>query len=161
MAAKLTANIATALSKADPDGARLYAKNAQAYVEKLEKLTAELTALGQRLLNNRIIQPHGVFDYLARDLGLEIVAVMQEHGREPAAAEMIKLVKLIKEKKVGGIFTEPQYPEKIGATLAKEAGVPATVLDPVASGPENAPLDYYEIVMRKNIKTLADTLGAR
>ena len=30
----------------------------------------ELAALGRRLHNNRIVTQHGVFDYLARDMGL-------------------------------------------------------------------------------------------
>ena len=35
------------------------------------------------------------------------------------------------------------------------------VLDPVASGPENAPLDYYERIMRANLASMADTLGTK
>jgi ABC-type Zn uptake system ZnuABC Zn-binding protein ZnuA len=94
-------------------------------------------------------------------MGLEIVAVMQAHGQEPSAAEMMNLVNTIKEKRAGAIFTEPQYPEKIGKALSKETGIPVAMLDPVATGPENAPLTYYETVMRQNIKTLGSTLGAK
>jgi zinc transport system substrate-binding protein len=120
-----------------------------------------MAALGKRLKNNRIVQPHGIFDYLARDMGLEIVAVMQAHGQEPSASEMMQLVKVMKEKDAGAIFTEPQYPEKIGKVLSKETGIPVAMLDPVATGPEIAPLTYYETVMRQNMKTLASTLGAK
>jgi len=38
--------------------------------------------------------------------------------------------------------------------LAAETGVPAVQLDPLASGPTNAPLDYYETVMTKNCTIL-------
>jgi ABC-type Zn uptake system ZnuABC Zn-binding protein ZnuA len=161
MAAKLALNIAAGLSKFDPEGAALYSRNADAYAVKMKKLAEEMSALGKRLANAKIVQPHGIFDYLARDMGLEIVGVMQAHGQEPSAAEMIELVKTIKERKAGGVFAEPQYPEKVGKTLARETGVPAAMLDPVATGPENAPLDYYETVMRKNMKTLETTLGVK
>jgi len=161
MAAKLAMNIAAGLSKADPEGAAVYFKNAQAYAEILNKLADEMASLGKRLKNNRIVQPHGVFDYLARDMGLEVIAVMQPHGQEPSAAEMLELARTIKKKKAGAIFTEPQYPEKVGKALARETGVPVDMLDPVASGPENAPLDYYEKVMRKNMKTIETTLGVK
>ncbi|HVP10729.1 MAG TPA: zinc ABC transporter substrate-binding protein [Phycisphaerae bacterium] len=161
MAAKLALNIAAGLSKADPQGAAVYSRNAQAYAAKMNKLADEMASLGKRLANNRIVQPHGVFDYLARDMGLEVVGVMQAHGQEPSAAEMIELVKTIKEKKAGGIFTEPQYPEKVGRTLAGETGVPVAMLDPVATGPAGAPLDYFESVMGKNMKTLEKTLGVK
>jgi len=161
MTARLAMNIAAELSKADPEGAAIYFKNAKAYAETMDKLANDMAALGKRLKNNRIVQPHGIFDYLARDMGLEIVAVMQPHGQEPSASEMMQLVRIIKERGVGAIFTEPQYPDKIGKALSKETGIPVAMLDPVATGPENAPLNYYVMVMRQNMKTIESTLGVK
>ena len=111
--------------------------------------------------NNRIVTQHGVFDYLARDMGLEVVAVVQAHaGQDPSASEILAIVKTIKTKKAGAIFTEPQYPEAVGTTIAKEASIVAARLDPAANGPERAPLDYYEQVMRTNLSILEKTLGS-
>ena len=45
--------------------------------------------------------------------------------------------------------------------LAAEAGVPCLSLDPVAGGPADAPADYYEQVMRNNLRTLENALGNR
>lgn len=161
MSARIAMNIAAELSKTDPKGATIYLKNAQAYAGSMNKLADEMAALGKRLKNNRIVQPHGVFEYLARDMGLEIVAVLLPHGQAPAASEMMRLIKDIKAKRAGAIFTEPQYPEKVGKTLSKETGIPVAMLDPAATGPENAPLAYYETVMRENMKTLETTLGIK
>lgn len=161
MTAKLAMDIAAELSKADPNGAAIYFKNAQAYAETMNRLAEDIAGLGKRLKNNRIVPTHGIFDYLAQDMGLEIVAVMQAHGQEPSASEMMQLVKTIREKRAGAIFTEPQYPEKVGKALSKETGIPVAMLDPVATGPENAPLAYYETVMRQNMKTLESTLGVK
>jgi ABC-type Zn uptake system ZnuABC Zn-binding protein ZnuA len=103
-----------------------------------------------------------VFDYFARDMGLEVMAVVQAHaGQEPSAAEMLEIVKAVRKKKAGGVFTEPQYPLKVGQAIAKEAGIPSAMLDPVATGPEKAGLDYYETVMRKNMEILRQTLGGK
>jgi ABC-type Zn uptake system ZnuABC Zn-binding protein ZnuA len=161
MNAALAMNIAAGLSKADPEGAGVYFRNAQSYAGALTRLADEMSALGRRLKNNRIVQPHGVFDYLARDMGLEIVAVLQSHGEEPSAAEMIDLVRTIREKQAGAIFTEPQYPSGVGRTLSVETGVSLAMLDPAATGPDDAPLDYYETIMRRNMKTLETVLGTR
>lgn len=158
-AARIALNVAAGLSKADPDGAATYFRNAQAYAARLNALADELAALGRTLKNNRIVEPHGVFDYLARDMGLEIAAVLRPHGQEPSAAEMLDLVREIREKQAGAIFTEPQYPAKIGAALARETGLPTATLDPVATGPDEAPLDYYETAMRKNVEVLRAVLG--
>lgn len=159
-AAELATTIAAGLAKADPAGGALYKQNAEIYAARMNGLADEFVALGKTLKNNRIVTQHGVFDYLARDMGLEVVAVVQAHaGQEPSAADMLKIVKDVREKKAGAIFTEPQYPGKVGQTLARETGIPSATLDPVATGPEAAPLDYYETVMRKNMETLRATLG--
>ena len=159
LAAQLALNIAAGLSKTDPEGEPVYSENAKAYADKLNALADEMAAQVKTLKNNRIVQPHGVFDYLARDIGLEVVAVTQPHGQEPSAAEMLELLATIRSKNAGAVFTEPQYSPKVGQTLAKEAGIPTAVLDPVASGPNDSPLDYYESVMRRNLETLRATLG--
>jgi ABC-type Zn uptake system ZnuABC Zn-binding protein ZnuA len=162
MAAVMTATIAEELAKRDPPGAETYRRNAKAYAERLNRLSDELSALGQRMKNTRIVAQHGAFDYLARDMGLEIVAVMQAHaGQEPSAAEMLEIVATIRAKQAGAVFTEPQYPPKTAATIAQEAGVATTTLDPVATGPENAGLDYYEKTMRENMKNLQTVLGTK
>lgn len=162
MVALLTMNIADALSKIDPAGAEVYSRNARAYADNMNRLAEEFSALGRKLVNNRIVTQHGVFDYLARDMGLSIVAVLQAHaGQEPAASEMLEIVKTIRREQAGAVFTEPQYPQKIGRTIAKEAGIAAATLDPVATGPETAPLEYYETRMRQNLLTLEKILGTR
>ncbi len=159
MSGQIALNIAEGLSKSDPEGSFLYARNAQAYAAKMNSLATDMIALGKTLKNNRIVEPHGVFDYLARDMGVEVVAVMQAHGQEPSAAEMLELVRKIRAKNVGAIFTEPQYSAKIGETVALETGVPLATLDPGATGPEDAPLDYAETLMRRNMEVLSATLG--
>ncbi len=160
-AAQIALNVAAGLSKADPEGAGVYFRNAQAYADRLNALADEMDALGRTLKNNRIVEPHGVFDYLARDMGLEVVAVLRPHGQEPSAAEMLELVRTLRAKQAGAIFTEPQYPAKVGAALARETGLPTATLDPVATGPDAAPLDYYETAMRQNMEVLRATLGVQ
>ena len=52
------------------------------------------------------------------------------------------------------IFTEPQYPPALSEMIAREAGIKADTLDPVASGPQDAAPEYYLETMRKNLETL-------
>ena len=63
-----------------------------------------------------------------------------------------ELIKAIRSQHVGAIFTEPQYPDKVAATLSRETGIATAKLDPVATGPAIAPLDYYEKTMRANLQ---------
>lgn len=164
MAAQVVRNIAAGLSKIDPAGSELYAKNAEAYAASLEKLADDFKAVLKDLppAARRIVTEHAVFDYLARDNGLEVVAVVEENpGQEPTAAEMLEMVKRIKASGAAAVFTEPQYPAKVGQTIAKEVGIPVRVLDPVASGPEDATPEYYVKTMRSNLDTLVKTLAPK
>lgn len=161
LAGRIATNIAAALSKADPAGSGVYAANAKTYAARMDALADDFKVLGQRVRNKRVVQPHGAFDYLARDAGLEIVASMQAHGVEPSAAEMLDIVRRVRACSAAAVLVEPQYSPRTGQAIARETGIPMAVLDPVATGPADAPLDYYETVMRRNLETLRATVGLR
>ncbi|HOD82852.1 MAG: High-affinity zinc uptake system binding-protein ZnuA precursor [Planctomycetes bacterium ADurb.Bin126] len=160
MAARMARRIAEELGKVYPAHARLFADNAARAAADLDALADEFAQAGRSFARRKIVTEHGVFDYLARDCGLEIVAVVEEApGQEPSAARMIELIKLIKDSGAAAVFTEPQYPVKVGQTIAREAGVPVASLDPVASGPAEGGIQGYHEIMRKNLDTLKKTLG--
>jgi zinc transport system substrate-binding protein len=138
------------------------ARSAQAFIERMELLAAECSRIGAELANARIITQHSAFDYLAADMGLDVVGVvMAEPGQELGAADLIDLVRTAREKQAGAVFTEPQFSPLAAQTLAREVGIPCALLDPCATGPADAPLDYFETVMRRNLEVLQATLGVR
>lgn len=152
--------IADALSKADPEGAAIYQANSARFRQRLDELANEFKRELATVKNRRIATVHEVFDYLAKDCGLEIVATIQgSAGHDPSAGQMRKVIETIKEKKAAAVFTEPQYSDRVGKTIANDAGVPVRSLDPVASGPADAPIDHYEKKMRENLATLKEVLG--
>jgi zinc transport system substrate-binding protein len=158
-AAKQVLNIGKALAEIDPAHRDLYLKNAKAYAAKLDKLADDFANTVKKLPENKIVTVHEVFDYLAKDAGLHIAAVIESRpGTEPSAAQMLAIIKKIKTSGAGGMFTEPQYSPRVGQTIAREAGIPVAMLDPVASGPANASKDYYEKTMTKNLETLKKVL---
>lgn len=162
MMARMAVSLADQLAEADPEHAGLYRANAERTVASLEELAGEFTALGANVSGRGVVVQHNVFSYLARDTGLAVDAVVQPHeGQEPSARQMLELVRLIREKKSAAVITEPQYPARTGQTLAAETGIPCLSLDPVAGGPADAPMDYYEKVMRDNLRTLENALGTR
>jgi ABC-type Zn uptake system ZnuABC Zn-binding protein ZnuA len=151
-------NIEKSLSGASPANAAAFRRNADAYAAKLAVLAGEFDAASARFRNRNIVVFHNVFDYLARDLGLNIVGKIEETpGQEPSAGEVAKLVRTIREKKAAAVFWEPQYPKRLADVVAAEAGVPSRALDPVSTGP--AAPSTYETVMRENLRTLTEALG--
>jgi ABC-type Zn uptake system ZnuABC Zn-binding protein ZnuA len=161
MVSLLALNIASGLTRIDPAGAGIYQQNAKAYGARMIALDQRCREIGKKLMHKQIMTQHGVFDYLARDMGLTIGGVLEVHGgKESSASEMLHLINVIKSKKIRAIFIEPQYSSKVALALAKETGVRVATLDPGATGPMNVDLNYYETLMDKNLKILESNLGA-
>ena len=161
MARSIVSQLTTSLDAANADR---YRANGADIVSRLEALAAECRRSGEKLNARAVITQHNIFDYLARDMGLHVEAHIQPHdGQEPSARGMLDLVRLIRSKNVAAVLTEPQYPARAGRTLAAETGIPCITLDPAANGPEGlkSPLDWYEKLMRENLRTLEQALGTR
>jgi zinc transport system substrate-binding protein len=152
--------IEKALSAASPENEPVFRRNADAYVHRIEILAGEFDEAATHFRNRNIVTFHNVFDYLARALGLTVVGWIEETpGQEPSAGEMRALIRTIRERKAAAVFAEPQYPERLAAMVAGEAGVPIRILDPVSAG--SAISSTYEDIMRRNLRTLAEALGNR
>ena len=97
--------------------------------------------------------------YLAANAGLEVLDVIQTDAEaSPSPARMLELTRRIREHRPALILTEPQFPDRLAQTLAQETQVPLLSLDPLASGPADAPLSYYEAVMAANCNLLERSL---
>jgi ABC-type Zn uptake system ZnuABC Zn-binding protein ZnuA len=152
--------IEKALSAAMPAGAEAFRRNSDAYVSRLSGLAADFEAAAKTFRRRNIVTFHNVFGYLARDLGLTVVGEIETApGQEPSAGEIRNLARTIREREVPAVFSEPQYSPKLAEALAREAGVPIRVLDPVATG--SAASTAYEDAMRRNLSTLKEALSAR
>lgn len=155
-AALLVENITRALSEIDPPKADLYRNNGARLAQELLKLTGgSVAGLRANLGNPKVIAGHGIFDYLAQDWGLNIVArIEEEDGAEPSAARLSELARLGRQEGVRAVLVDPTGNQALARTLAAEIKVPAAVIDPVAGGPADAPPDYYEKVMLSNLNVL-------
>lgn len=154
-AAIMTRTIAEGLARIDPANAEVYRAAAEAYAARLTAIGVRLTAIGADAPRKGIVLQHDSLFWLAADAGLEILAVMQTNENAPPSAnELIRLTALVRRERPALIAADPQYADRLVRTLAQETNVPAASLDPVSSGPDNAPLDWYETVMSANCQTL-------
>lgn len=155
LAGRLAMGIAEQLSCGKEECRKRLTDNALRFQEKMNALHQSFIDLVKNKKRNAVISQHGIFDYLLKDLGFESVAYLQGHpGEDPSASEVLELVNTAKECDLLAIIVEPQYSNKLGKLLSREANVPLIMLDPVASGPSVVPLDYYEKVMIHNLKIL-------
>jgi zinc transport system substrate-binding protein len=152
--------IERALIAASPGNEARFRAHADAYIKRLRALDREYEEASRTFRHRNIVTYHNAFGYLARDYGLSIVGEVETApGQEPSAGEIQALVRTIRKKEVPALFAEPQYPVRTAETIAREAGIPTRVLDPVATG-STAPTTY-ETVMRRNLAVLEEALTGR
>lgn len=138
---------------------RVDAAHAVAYRERATEVDASLTALDKeaderlKVLERRgFVTFHGSFSYFAERYKLDILAVIEPYpGSQPTGEYVSKVLRVIKDKKVPALFSEPQLDPRPAKVLAEEAKVPLGVLDPVGGGPET---DSYEKMIRFNVREL-------
>lgn len=118
--------IARELAKMDPDNADVYRKNAREYTKKLRTLRAKAL---QRLADApagamRVATIHGAYDYLLREFGLEVTAVVEPaHGIDPSPAQLKGTIDQLKNLDVNIIFSEMDFPSTYVDTIRRETGV--------------------------------------
>ena len=61
---------------------------------------------------------HPAWGYFARDYGLEEIAI-EEHGKEPGARELARLVEEARAKKINEVFASPQHSSRSWEVLVK------------------------------------------
>lgn len=147
--------IARELGKLDPDNAKAYRQNARAYGKRLRTLRAQ--ALGQlsqeRGAELRVATIHGAYDYLLREFGLEVTAVVEPaHGIEPSPSQLKKTIDQLKELDVQVIFSEMDFPSTYVETIQRESGVHLYPLTHISYG-EYTPRKYEE-EMTRNLDTV-------
>jgi len=151
--------LANEFSKIAPAEKALFEKNAAHDMAALEALALEWKNKCAPYQGTKIALVHTALTYLLNDAGLKVAIIIEAHpGQDPSASHLMALLGEIHQQGIQAVVQEPQYPSRTGATLAKEAGIPCLELDPVASGPEVVPANYYETVMRRNLLTLLQAL---
>lgn len=154
-------SLAHRLSEADPEYAARYQANAEAYVARIEVLHRRMRDAAARFANRRIVTFHDAFAYLAKDLGLEVVATLTlDPSRPPSAAEMADVINTIRETGAAAVFFEPAYSDTVARTISRDAGVPAFPLNPFNSLDVDPTERSYEEVMEANLDVLIKALGS-
>ena len=112
-------NIAKELGKIDPENAAFYRENARVYNKRLRQLRSDALSRVSSIKNPqlKIATVHGAYDYLLREFGLEVSAVVEpSHGIEPSPAQVKKVIDLMKRKGVNILFTEKDNPSPVSYT---------------------------------------------
>jgi len=142
----MVAAIGDELAKADPAHAAGYHDRAKQVDEDLAKLDREITDRTAALKTRGFVTFHGSFNYFAAHYNLKILAVIEPFpGSSPTGEYIQEVLKVVEERKVPALYSEPQLDARPAKTIADAAKIPLGTLDPVGGTPET---DSYEKLLR-------------
>jgi zinc/manganese transport system substrate-binding protein len=150
-------NIVDAFCKADAANCDIYKTNAAAYTKKLDATEADVKAAIASIPESKrlIITSHDAFGYFQHEYGLKFLAPEGiSTDAEASAADIVALIKQIKEDKASAIFVEnitnPRLIEQIASETKLNVG--GTLFSDALSKPEEGASTYIDM-MHHNIDT--------
>ncbi len=157
-AAGMAANLAEGLVRLMPDREPQITANLEQFRNRLlaldETLREEL-----RDPKRDVIIFHEALPYFAEACGLRAAAIVNKEPEDTLpTAQLVRVTELIRSGAELPLILKSQEEDPAVNTLVYETGVPVCELDPLTSGPDDPPLDYYETVMLQNMKLLQSAL---
>ncbi len=121
------ATIRDALAKADPADRASYARNATAYLAKLERLDAGIPRCFARVPGSerKLVTDHDAFGYFAKRFGVHVIGAVipsQTTQAQPSAGDVSRLSALIEREHVKAVFPESSISPKLAKAIARETG---------------------------------------
>ena len=155
-AVAMAANLAEGLMQYLPEYSQRIAENLAAYRERL--LAVDQTLRDELMQVDdlpEVVVFHEAFPYFADACGLPVLlAVDKEPDEDLSAAQLAGILEADRRSPSLPLILKSTETDRSAEVLAAETGAPVCELDPVTSGPDSPPPDYYETVMIRNLQTL-------
>ena len=150
-------NIRDGLIEADPGNAEHYAKNAQAYNQKLDELDAKIVSGLSSCNKNTFVPFHGAFAYLGERYGIDMMPLGGlAPDAEATATEIAGFVDFVRDNDIKVVFAEELIDPRLAEVIAEEAGARVMLLSPLeALAPEEEGQGVtYIFKMEQNLDAL-------
>ena len=154
----MAANLADGLVHLFPDKAQQIMDNLDAFTERLHVLDETLRD-GLSGTERKMIIFHEALPYFAEACGLPVAAIVNKEPEDTLpTAQLVRVVQLIRSEETMPLILKSVEEDPTVNTLVNETGISVCELDPLTSGPDDPPLDYYETVMIRNMKSLQSAM---
>ena len=124
-------HILDALVAIDPVHQSKYESNYASFMREIDELDAELKALFAGRKGEQFMVFHPSWGYFAEAYGLVQVPVEIE-GKDPKPAQLQKLIRHARERRIKVVFVQPQFSAKSAELLSGEIGGRIVYTDPLA-----------------------------
>ena len=156
----MAANLAEGLIRYLPDYSQQISDNLAAYRDRLlavdQTIRDELMQVDDLPV---VVIFHEAFPYFADACDLPVLlAVDKEPDEDLSTAHLAGILEIIRQNPVPPLIIKSKETDRSVDVLVSETGAPVCELDPVTTGPDNPPPDYYETVMIQNLQTLLSSI---
>jgi zinc transport system substrate-binding protein len=153
-AAAIAEAVAEALAATDPDGAAAYRANAANFRAETAALAAALAPRLAAARDRPFVVFHDAYRYFEDRFGLPAAgAIATSDAAPPSAARLAEIRALVAEVGAVCVFAEPQFDQRLVATVTEGTAARAGTLDPLGVGLTPGPALYPALLQR-----LADSL---
>ncbi|MCT4702996.1 metal ABC transporter substrate-binding protein [Enterobacteriaceae bacterium H20N1] len=151
-------NIRDALGKYDPENAAVYAKNAEAYKQKIQQTLEPLRDELNKIPENKrwLVTSEGAFSYLANDYGLKELYLWPINADQQGTPQQVrKVIDTIRKNNIPAIFSESTISDKPARQVARESGSRyGGVLYVDSLSAANGPVPTYLDLLRVTTSTI-------
>lgn len=118
------------LIAADPAKRRLFERNADTYLARIEKLDAGVARCFAAVppAQRKLVTDHDAFGYFARRYGIDVVGAVipsQTTQAQPSAKDVSELIGLIEREGVKAVFPESSLSAKVAEAISRQTGASA------------------------------------
>jgi ABC-type Zn uptake system ZnuABC Zn-binding protein ZnuA len=152
------------LSAADPANSKVYARNYEAFLQKIAALDVALRSDLETLDESKrqLLTYHDAYAYFAKEYGWTVIGAIQPSSfEEPTPREIADLIEQVRSTGVTAIFGSEVFPSTVLEQIGNETGVRyVDVLrdDDLIGAPGDAEHSWLGL-MRFNYVTMIEALG--
>jgi ABC-type Zn uptake system ZnuABC Zn-binding protein ZnuA len=145
------------LAGADPENARVYQANADAYIAELRQLDLEIAQTLAEVPppHRRLVTSHDAFGHFAARYRWESSALAPSDSSQVSPADVAALIERVRGDGIPAVFVEPQLGRAVMEEVARQAGVSVGTL--YSDALDDKVTTYVEM-MRFNANSLAEHL---
>lgn len=158
---RLVKKTAAELTLQFPEFQAEFQANSRDLRQRLNELSDRMTTAGRRLRSRRVVADGGLFDYLAADLGLEVVVTLDVHEQGfMSAARLAEWVRRIRAARPDAILVPTGQTNRLSEVISRETDVKLVELDSLTMIAELPPAPGWLLRrMTYNFETLEHALG--
>ena len=129
--AKIAGDVAQALSRADPDGAKFYQNRLLDFRKPLSERHEKIKEKLVPFQGITFYVYHPVLGQFASDYGM-MQQTVELDGKSPAPKQLLVLINRAREENVRVVFIQPQFSDKSARILAERIGGQVVPVNPLA-----------------------------